>query len=151
MKGSEFVFDYVHLLYYKCHKTNPNCGGSYTDSPNWIKNGKATINPINKKDNKCFQYAVTVMLYYGEIGKNPKRITNIKAKVNRYKWEGIDFQPEKDDWKKIEKNKATIALNVLYTEKGAIYPAYISINNSNCEKKLIQKFDKPPFIIYAVS
>ena len=22
MKGSEFVFDYVHLLYYKCHKIN---------------------------------------------------------------------------------------------------------------------------------
>ena len=20
MKGSEFVFDYIHLLYYKCHK-----------------------------------------------------------------------------------------------------------------------------------
>ena len=24
MKGSEFVFDYVHLLYYKCHKINLN-------------------------------------------------------------------------------------------------------------------------------
>ena len=24
-KCSEFVFDYVHLLYYKCHKINPNC------------------------------------------------------------------------------------------------------------------------------
>ena len=24
MKGSEFVFDYVQLLYYKCHKINPN-------------------------------------------------------------------------------------------------------------------------------
>ena len=23
MKGSKFVFDYVHLLYYKCHKKNP--------------------------------------------------------------------------------------------------------------------------------
>ena len=23
MKGSEFVFDYVHLLYYKCHKKIP--------------------------------------------------------------------------------------------------------------------------------
>ena len=23
MKGSDFVFDYVHLLYYKCHKINP--------------------------------------------------------------------------------------------------------------------------------
>ena len=32
MKGSEFVFDYVHLLYYKCHKINPNPGGSYIDS-----------------------------------------------------------------------------------------------------------------------
>ena len=29
MKGSEFAFDYVHLLYYKCHKTNQNFGGSY--------------------------------------------------------------------------------------------------------------------------
>ena len=32
MKGSEFVFDYVHLFYYKCHKINPNHGGSYADS-----------------------------------------------------------------------------------------------------------------------
>ena len=23
MKGSEFVFNCVHLLYYKCHKINP--------------------------------------------------------------------------------------------------------------------------------
>ena len=23
MKGSEFVFDYVHLLYYKCHTKTP--------------------------------------------------------------------------------------------------------------------------------
>ena len=27
MKSSEFVFDYVYLLYYKCHKIKPNCGG----------------------------------------------------------------------------------------------------------------------------
>ena len=32
-KGSKFVFNYVTLLYYKCHKINPNCGGSYIDSP----------------------------------------------------------------------------------------------------------------------
>ena len=29
MKSSEFVFDYVDLLYYKCYKTNLNYGGSY--------------------------------------------------------------------------------------------------------------------------
>ena len=39
-----------------------NRSGSYIDSPDWIKNKKATINTINKKDNKCFQYAVTVAL-----------------------------------------------------------------------------------------
>ena len=33
MKDSEFVFDYVQLLYYKCHKINPNHGRSYIDSP----------------------------------------------------------------------------------------------------------------------
>ena len=33
MKGSKFVFDYVHLLYHKCHEINPNLGGSYIDSP----------------------------------------------------------------------------------------------------------------------
>ena len=55
MKGSECVFNYVHLLYYKCHKINLNCGGSYIDFPNWIKSKKAATNPVNKKVNKCFQ------------------------------------------------------------------------------------------------
>ena len=27
IRGSPFVFDYVHLLYYKCHKINFNHGG----------------------------------------------------------------------------------------------------------------------------
>ena len=49
IKGSTFVFDYVHLLYLKCHKINPSRGGSYTDSPDWIKNEKTTINPAKKK------------------------------------------------------------------------------------------------------
>ena len=40
--------------YCKCHKTNPKLGRSNTDSPNWIRNKKATRNPIND-DNKCFQ------------------------------------------------------------------------------------------------
>ena len=31
MKDSEFGFDYAHLLYYKCHKINPNWGETYID------------------------------------------------------------------------------------------------------------------------
>ena len=40
MKGSKLVFDYVHLLHYKCHKINPNRGGSYIDSPEWTQKQK---------------------------------------------------------------------------------------------------------------
>ena len=54
MKGSEFFFDYVPLLNYKCREINPNCGGSYIDSPHWMKNKKVTISLINSKDNKSF-------------------------------------------------------------------------------------------------
>ena len=86
LKGGEFVFNYVRLLFYKCHEINPNRAGSYIDSPNLIKNKKATINPINKKDNKCFQYVVTVALYHEQIGRIPERITKIKPFINRYKW-----------------------------------------------------------------
>ena len=54
MKYTEFVFDFVHLLYYKYHKINPNQSGSYLKTLNWIKNKKAAINHINEKDDICF-------------------------------------------------------------------------------------------------
>ena len=62
IKNSRFVFDYLQLLYYEGPTINQNCRGLYIDSPHWIKNRKSTINPINKKDSKCFQYAVRVAL-----------------------------------------------------------------------------------------
>ena len=37
MKSSEFVFDQVHLLYYKCNITFLNRGESYTDSLDWVR------------------------------------------------------------------------------------------------------------------
>ena len=101
------------------------------------KNKKATINPINKKDSKCFQYAVTVALNYEEIGRHAERIIKIKPFINKYKWQEIHFPSEKDDWKKFEKNNVTIVLNVLYAKKEKMYPAYVSKINSNREKQVI--------------
>ena len=37
MKVSEFVFDSVGLLEYKLNKISLNRGGSYIDSPKWLK------------------------------------------------------------------------------------------------------------------
>ena len=39
-----------------------NYVGSYIYSPHWTKIKKATIDPVNKKNNKCFQYAIAVAL-----------------------------------------------------------------------------------------
>ena len=120
MKSSEFVFNYVRLLYYKCHKINPNRGGSYIDSADRIKNKKSTINLLQ-------QYAVTVALNHEEFKKGPQRITKNKPFINKYNWEGNNFPSEKDDWEKFEKKKyVTIALKALYAEKEKIYPAYVS-------------------------
>ena len=66
MRGSNFIFDSVQLLYYKCHRIKLKHGGSHIDSPDWIKKKKAAINP-KSPDDKCFQYAVTVALNYEEI------------------------------------------------------------------------------------
>ena len=70
------------------------------DSSDWIKNNKATINEINKKDNECFQCAVTVPINHDELGKHCERITKTELFINKYNWEGIHFPSEKDDWKK---------------------------------------------------
>ena len=138
MKGSEFVFDCIQLLYYKCRKINPNGGGSYINSPDWmIKNKKVAINPINKKDNKCFQYAATVALNYEEIKKDSQRITKIKPFINKYNWERINFPSKQDDQKKFEKNNVKITLDVFFAKKVKIYPAYRSKHNPNREKQVI--------------
>ena len=62
MKGSEFIFDYVHLLNCYRNKINSNRGGSYLDSPDWINN----------------KNAITIALNHEEIGKNSERRIKIK-------------------------------------------------------------------------
>ena len=69
MKGSEFAFNYIYLLYYKCHIISLNCGELYIDSLDWMRNKKATVNPTNKSNNTCFQYAATVELNHNKIQK----------------------------------------------------------------------------------
>ena len=45
MRGSEFVYDSVYALHYNLNKVSLSRDGSDIDSPKWLKNKKATINP----------------------------------------------------------------------------------------------------------
>ena len=130
MEGGNFVFESVDLLYYSFHKIGLNNCRSYIDSPDWIKNKKATINP-QSKDNECFKYAITVALNHKKIRKDPQGISKIKPFIDQYNWKEIEFPSHSKDWKKFEQNNKTIALNILFVPYNTkqIRPAYISKYN----------------------
>ena len=96
VKGSEFIFDSVDLLYYDLNKISLNRGGSYIVSPEWLKRKKATIN-LKNNDDKCFQYTSIVALNYQNIKNNPERISKIKPFIDQYYWKEIDFPSNKKD------------------------------------------------------
>ena len=112
MRGSDFEFDGVNFSYYDFNKISLNRGGSYIDSPKWLKDKKSTINPKNN-DHKCFQYAVTLALNLDKINKHPQRISKVKPFIDQYNWKNIDFPSTSKDWRKLELNNET-ALNILY-------------------------------------
>ena len=102
MHGSHFVFDSVNLLYYNLNKISLSRGRSYIDSPEWLKNKKPTINPINNDDDKSFQHVLTVVLNYEQIKNHPERISNIKPFIDQYNWKEINFPSTKKDWNEFE-------------------------------------------------
>ena len=57
-------------MFYALNKISLSRGGSFIDSPEWLKNKKAIINPKNN-DDKCFQYTLTVALNYELFKKDP--------------------------------------------------------------------------------
>ena len=108
MKGSEFVFDSVDLLYYKVHKISLNRGRSYIDSPKWLKNKKATR--YQKK---------TSALSHEQIKCHPERISKFMTFIDQYNWKEI-----------------TIALNILYVshnteETRHVYKLKYDVNREN--------------------
>ena len=104
MGESNLVFDSVDALYYNLNKLSFRRGGSYIDSPEWLKNKKATVNPKNN-DDKWFQYALTVALKYEGIKNNPERISKINPFIDQYNWKEITEK----DWKKFESNNKSIS------------------------------------------
>ena len=89
-EGSNYVLDSVDLLNYNLYKISLNRGRSYIDSPKWLRNKKAKINPKNK-DEKCFQYAITVVLNYQKINNHCEEIYNITTFIDQYDWNEISI------------------------------------------------------------
>ena len=119
---------------YDFNKISISRGGSYIDSPKWLRNKKSTINPKND-DYKCFQYAVTLALNLDKINSHPERISKIKPFIEQYNLKDIYFPSTSKDWKKFELNNE-IALNILYVPHNTkkIEIAYKTKHNVTREK-----------------
>ena len=61
---------------------------------------------------------MTLSLYYEQTGKNYRRISKIKHYTNNFNWENINFPPQEKDYKTLEMNNKSIALNVLQKVEG---------------------------------
>ena len=74
---------------------------------------KQIMNPKNN-DDKCFQYALTAVLNYQNIKKDPQRIPKINPFINQYNRKEIDFPSHSKDWEMFELNNKKIALNIFF-------------------------------------
>ena len=88
----------------------------HIDSPEWIRNKKATTTNLENNDDKCFQYALTFALSHKNIKNNMEIISKNKYFIDKCDWKEIIFPPCKKDGRKFELNGKSIAVNVLFTE-----------------------------------
>ena len=59
--------------------------------------------------------------------------------INNYNWKGIEFPSHSKDWRKLECNNKTIALNILYVPYNTkkIRQAYISKHKDEQDNQVI--------------
>ena len=114
MRGSDFVFNGINNFYYDFNRVSISKGGSYIESPKWLKNKKSTVNQKNN-DYKYFQYATILALNFDKVTSHPERISKkIKSFINKYNWNDINFPATRKDWNRFEVNNKNVALNILY-------------------------------------
>ena len=104
----EFIPDSVELLYYHFQRIDIRRAESYIMSPDWIASKKATINPKNEKDNKCFQWSIIAGLNYNIIKEKELK------KLLKFRRVDTDFSSYQRDWEEFEQNNTLIALNILF-------------------------------------
>ena len=68
---------------------------------------------------------------------NPKRVSNIKMFINKYKWKGINYLSKYMIGKRLRKVIKQFLLIFLCIKEKEIYPDYISEINLTCEKQIV--------------
>ena len=90
-------------------------------------------------NDNSFKNALDDALNNQTIKTNPERISKLKPYINKHNLEGIEFPVGPKDWKEIEQNNKTIALNILFIPRNTktIRVEYTSEHNNKCKKQVI--------------
>ena len=109
-----------------------------------------SINPKNRKGDKCFQYPLTLALNYNKIKK--KELEKIFKKIKR---KDIDFLSHQRVWKNFEKKNESITLNVLFSsqnneEKTLVYNSEHNFERENNAVLLMINDDAEKYYYFAV-
>ena len=121
LSSSDYKFHRIVSLDVEFNYLRYMRGGSYIELPSWLGNKKACINPKNIDDEECFKWAVIIVLHHIEIGSHPERITKLAPYISLYNLDGIKFPVKCRDIERLERQNPTIAVNVLFEDRGETY------------------------------
>ena len=109
-------------------------------SPDWIASKKATINPKNEKDNKCFQWSIIAGLNYNIIKEKELK------KLLKFRRIDTDFSSHQRNWENFEQENNSIALNVLFVSYNSqeIKLAYKSNYNKRKNQVILLMINDEP-------
>jgi len=112
----------LHIAQYR-----PLIGSSFIPSPTFIANKMAVVNPQNKKDQKCFMWAILAALYPAD--KDTERVGKYKKYENELNWSGLKFPVSLAQIRTFERNNTNLTVNVYQykpDEDNAIIPIYLT-------------------------
>ena len=123
ISGSEINFESVDLMDYEYHKVSLKRGRSYIKSHEWLINKRATINPKDEEDDKCFQYSIISALNYSKIKK--KELENIFKNI---KHEDTDSSSHQRNWENLNK---TMSQSLLMSHLQLVYKSEHNYKQEN--------------------
>lgn len=155
-RGSSLALHKIHGFKLRTAKLNPVLGGSYRPTPAWVAKTKATINVVNKADNKCFQWAILSALFLQP--ENPGRVSKYQTIISEavdgkplYNGRALDFSQLEFPFDTTDANisafedlnQITLFIYVVYGDSAALHPLYVSDRAFPTRVRLLMLADDP--------
>lgn len=131
LKGSGLTLVSINEMIIQINKFNPLRGRSYIKSPAFLTGKRAIINVENKKDNKCFMWAI-LAAKFGKTDNHPERTSAYKNYLNEFDFSNLEFPLAVNKIRRFEEQNPTVSVHIYAIstsedgKKNEIYPLRLS-------------------------